>query len=78
MRSLLLKNYDYLLAPDNEQLDKLGAMSLGVSTSKSCGGLRESMLFAPELRDEGERFVVCSFKLFSHVFHGFSTWFLHS
>ncbi|CAJ1436615.1 unnamed protein product, partial [Effrenium voratum] len=39
-QSVLLKNYDYLLAPDNEELDKLG--------------LRESMLFAPDLRDHAE------------------------
>lgn len=48
VRSILLKNYDYLLSPDNEQLDALG--------------LRESMLFAPDLRDHAERFIQNAFK----------------
>lgn len=48
VQSILLKNYDYLLAPDNEKLDALG--------------LRESMLFAPDLRDVAERFIQKAFK----------------
>ena len=48
VQSILLKNYDYLLAPDNDKLDALG--------------LRESMLFAPDLRDTAERFIQNAFK----------------
>eukprot|EP00930_Biecheleria_cincta_P078879 TRINITY_DN6649_c0_g1_i1.p1 TRINITY_DN6649_c0_g1~~TRINITY_DN6649_c0_g1_i1.p1 ORF type:complete len:1177 (+),score=253.25 TRINITY_DN6649_c0_g1_i1:160-3690(+) len=48
VRSVLLKNYDYLLAPDTEQLDDLG--------------LRESMYFAKELRQSADQFISTALK----------------
>jgi len=41
--SVLLKNYDYLLSPDNDELDK--------------AGLRDSMLFAKEIRERADEFI---------------------
>jgi len=46
--SVLVKGYDYLLSPDSEELDKLG--------------LRESMLFSPELRGLGDKFITSTLK----------------
>merc|ERR1712232_778365 len=46
--SVLVKGYDYLLSPDREELDKLG--------------LRESMLFSPELRGLGDKFIASTLK----------------
>lgn len=46
--SVLLKNYDYLLSPDSEQLDELG--------------LRESMLFAADLRAHADEFIRNAFQ----------------
>lgn len=43
VRSVLLKEYDFLLAPDSGELDKLG--------------LRESMLFSEQIRAHGEDFI---------------------
>lgn len=63
VQSILLKNYDYLLAPDNDKLDALGPNAGQGSQwqgnffpASFCicavlyAGLRESMLFAPDRR----------------------------
>ena len=41
--SVLVKHYDYLLAPGTEDLDELG--------------LRESMVFAKDLKRKGDEFI---------------------
>merc|ERR1712110_101875 len=46
--SVLVKGYDYLLSPDSQELDTLG--------------LRESMLFSPELRGLGDKFIASTLK----------------
>ncbi|CAE8644229.1 unnamed protein product, partial [Polarella glacialis] len=48
VESVLLKSYDYLLSPDNEELDALG--------------LRESMLFSKEIRKHGDQFISSALK----------------
>jgi protein disulfide-isomerase A1 len=46
--SVLVKGYDYLLSPDNSELDELG--------------LRESMLFSPKLRAMGDKYIESTLK----------------
>lgn len=45
--SVYIKGYDYLLAPDNKELDELG--------------LRDSMLFSEEIRGAGDEFILSAF-----------------